>query len=74
MGAKDQYRALSRQVAKAFRDIKCILATRPVFLQRDEIIRGHVCCSFLALVLRKELDKRLRNFGIALKGVISNRI
>ena len=25
----------------------------------DETIRGHVFCSFLALVLRKELDKRL---------------
>ena len=30
----------------------------------DETIRGHVFCSFLALVLRKELDKRLENLDM----------
>ena len=30
----------------------------------DETIRGHVFCSFLALVLRKELDKRLELQGM----------
>ena len=44
------------QVEQVFRDIKSILETRPVFHQTDETIRGHVFCSFLALVLRKELD------------------
>ena len=29
----------------------------------DENIRGHVFCSFLALVLRKELDRRLAQKG-----------
>lgn len=47
------------QVEQVFRDIKSILETRPVFHQRDETIRGHVFCSFLALILRKELDRRL---------------
>ena len=47
------------QVEQVFRDIKSILETRPVYHQRDEAIRGHVFCSFLALVLRKELDRRL---------------
>jgi transposase len=47
------------QVEQAFRDIKSILETRPVFHQKDETIRGHVFCSFLALVLRKELHRRL---------------
>lgn len=51
------------QVEQVFRDIKCVLQTRPVFHQRDETIRGHVFCSFLALVLRKELDRRLENAG-----------
>jgi transposase len=46
-------------VEKAFRDIKSILETRPIYHKVDETIRGHVFCSFLALVLRKELDKRL---------------
>jgi len=52
------------QVEQAFRDIKSILETRPVFHQRDETIRGHVFCSFLALVLRKELNRRLEESGL----------
>jgi transposase len=51
------------QVEQVFRDIKSILATRPVFHQRDETIRGHVFSSFLALVLKKELDRRLHTAG-----------
>jgi hypothetical protein len=47
------------QVEHVFRDMKSTLDTRPIFHQRDETIRGHVFCSFLALVLRKELDRRL---------------
>jgi transposase len=47
------------QVEHVFRDMKSILDTRPIFHKRDETIRGHVFCSFLALVLRKELDRRL---------------
>jgi transposase len=37
-------------------EVKSVLETRPVYHQRDETIRGHVFCSFLALVLMKELD------------------
>jgi len=48
------------QVERVFRDVKTLLETRPVFHQCDENIRGHVFCSFLALVLRKELEKVLR--------------
>jgi transposase len=51
------------QVEQIFRDIKSVLETRPVYHQRDENIRGHVFCSFLALVLRKELDRRLAEAG-----------
>lgn len=51
------------QVEQVFRDIKSILETRPVYHQKDENIRGHVFCSFLALVLRKELDRRLERCG-----------
>jgi transposase len=47
------------QVEHVFRDVKSILETRPIFHKREETIRGHVFCSFLALVLRKELDRRL---------------
>jgi hypothetical protein len=42
-----------------FRDCKTLLATRPIYHHCDETIRGHVFCSFLALVLRQELQARL---------------
>jgi transposase len=51
------------QVEQVFRDVKSVLETRPIFHQRDETIRGHVFSSFLALVLRKELDRRLQLNG-----------
>ena len=47
------------QVEDVFRTTKSILATRPVFHKTDQGIRGHVFCSFLALLLRKELMVRL---------------
>jgi hypothetical protein len=46
-------------VEEIFRSMKTLLETRPVFHKRDETIRGHVWCSFLALLLRKELQARL---------------
>ena len=52
-----------RQVERVFRDIKSMLETRPIFHQRDDTIRGHVFCSFLALVLRKELERSLEKAG-----------
>jgi transposase len=51
------------QVERVFRDVKSLLTTRPIFHQCDETIRGHVFCSFLALVLRKELQNRLEASG-----------
>jgi hypothetical protein len=46
-------------VEDVFRSMKSPLDTRPIFHQGDETIRGHVFCSFLALLLRKELEDRL---------------
>ena len=43
----------------AFRSVKSVLETRPVYHKCDDTIRGHVFCSFLALVLMKELQSRL---------------
>jgi transposase len=51
------------QVEQAFRDIKTMFQTRPVYHKCDETIRGHVFCSFLALMLRKELYRRLETGG-----------
>jgi len=57
-----KYKELWR-VEQVFREVKSILETRPVYHKRDETIRGHVFCSFLALVLRKELDMRMEAMG-----------
>jgi hypothetical protein len=46
------------QVEELFRTAKTLLRTRPIHHSCDEAIRGHVFCSFLALVLRKELQGR----------------
>jgi Transposase DDE domain len=50
-------------VEDIFRTAKSLLATRPIFHKCDDTIRGHVFCSFLALVLRKELQDRLAAAG-----------
>jgi transposase len=44
-----------RGVEDIFRNAKSLLATRAIFHKCDHTIRGHIFCSFLALVLRKEL-------------------
>jgi hypothetical protein len=50
-------------VEQMFRTTKSLLVTRPIWHKRDETIRGHVFCSFLALVLRQELQVRLAARG-----------
>ena len=55
------------KVEQVFRDIKLVLETRPIFHKQDETIRGYVFCSFLALLLRKELDQRLEKVGLQLE-------
>ena len=54
-------------VEQTFRDMKSAIDTRPIYHKRDETIRGHVFCSFLALVLKKELDYRLVSQGLQLE-------
>ena len=49
------------QVEDLFRTAKTLMRTRPIYHSSDAAIRGHVFCSFLALVLRKELDERCRH-------------
>src|SRR5438128_10312005 len=50
-------------VEQWFRSCKSLLETRPIFHHCDDTIRGHVFCSFLALVLRHELQSRLKAKG-----------
>lgn len=46
-------------VEDLFRTTKSILETRPIYHQRDETIRGHVFCGFLALSMKLELERRM---------------
>ena len=50
-------------VEQTFRTAKHLLSTRPIFHKLDETIRGHVFCSFLALVLKKALEDRIVALG-----------
>ena len=76
MGVTNQHQAFTEEVAlkykqlwmveQIFRTVKSILTTRPIFHKCDETIRGHVFCSFLALVLLK-LQQRLETKGLTLE-------
>lgn len=57
-----QYKELW-MVEQAFRTVKSVLETRPIYHKCDETIRGHVFCSFLALIVMKELYFRLELKG-----------
>ena len=57
-----QYKQLW-MVEQAFRAVKSVLETRPIYHKCDDTIRGHVFCSFLALMLMKELLSRLEANG-----------
>jgi hypothetical protein len=46
-------------VEDTFKTTKALLTTRPIFHKTDAAIRGHIFCSFLAVLLRKELFDRL---------------
>jgi hypothetical protein len=46
-------------VEDTFRAGKALLRTRPIYHKTDQAIRGHVFCTFLALILRHELIARL---------------
>jgi transposase len=50
-------------VEDVFRSVMTVLETRPIYHKMDETIRGHVFCSFLALMLLQELESRLESRG-----------
>jgi transposase len=50
-------------VEQWFHSTKSLIHTRPIYHRLDATIRGHVFCSFLALVLRRELQARLEKKG-----------
>jgi hypothetical protein len=52
-------------VEDTFRTAKSILETRPIYHKCDETIRGHIFCSFLALVLKRELEIRMEDKALS---------
>ena len=50
-------------VESLFRNMKSLLDTRPIYHKCSETIRGHVFCSFLALLLMRELQEKMDNRG-----------
>ena len=50
-------------VEQTFQTAKHLLSTRPIFHKLDATIRGHVFCSFLALVLKKALEESIAALG-----------
>jgi transposase len=47
-------------VEDIIRTTKSIIDTRPIYHRCNETIRGHVFCSFLALLLKTELEQRMK--------------
>jgi Transposase DDE domain len=47
-------------VEDIIRTAKSILETRPIYHKCNATIRGHVFCSFLALLLKTELERRMK--------------
>jgi transposase len=47
-------------VEDIIRTTKSIIDTRPIYHRCNETIRGHVFCSFLALLLKTELERRMK--------------
>ncbi len=61
-----RYRELL-MVEDLFCRAKAQLRTRPIYHSCDAAIRGHIFCSFLALVLQKDLADRCRAAGAAIE-------
>ena len=57
-----RYRELL-MVESLFRAARATFDTRPIFHSCDAAIRGHVFCSFLALIMAKELQDRCARAG-----------
>src|SRR5215472_8547665 len=57
------------QVEDLFRRAKAILRTRPIYHSSDAAIRGHVFCSFLALMLQKELTDLCHGHGLVIEWI-----
>ncbi|MGD2089324.1 MAG: IS1634 family transposase [Candidatus Aminicenantes bacterium] len=51
-------------VEQIFRSMKSLLSTRPIYHKSTEAIKGHIFCSFLAILLIKELGRKMDAKGL----------
>ena len=51
-------------VEQIFRSMKSLLSTRPIYHKSTEAIKGHIFCSFLAILLIKELRRKMDAKGL----------
>jgi len=63
--AVEVYKQLS-DVEWAYRDLKDVIALRPVYHKTDERVEGHIFVATLALFLKRTLEHHLREAGIYL--------
>jgi hypothetical protein len=63
------YKSLYR-VECDFRMMKTELEVRPVFVRKKQRTRGHVLIVMLALILRRELEKRLKSIEIEVRHAV----
>jgi transposase len=61
------YKELS-EVERAFRCLKDVIELRPIYHRDDGRVQGHIFVAFLALLLKRALEKKLKAAGSHLSG------
>ena len=61
------YKGLS-EVERAFRCLKDVIEMRPIYHRREERVRGHIFVAALAFLIKRALDKKLKERGSRLSG------
>jgi len=61
------YKELS-EVENAFRCLKDVIEMRPIYHREDVRVKGHILVAFLAFILNRALDKKLKAAGSQLSG------
>ena len=56
-------------VERGFRQLKDVLALRPIYHQVEPRVRAHIFVAALALLIQRLLDRRLREAGIEFSSI-----
>ena len=63
--AVETYKELS-EVERAFRNLKDVMAMRPIYHQTDDRVEGHIFVAALAFLLHRAIEKKLKAAGLDL--------